>query len=173
MPGAEIRTELDDVQLRELTVEDADALFEVIDRNRAHLHRLGDYRFPQEYSADDVQRKLSDASDEKLRYGIWVGGRLSGRIDLVPIAPPHWSIGYFLAEQVTGRGIATATCIALAPVAREAGAVDLYGGVTLGNDKSCAVLRRAGYELIQTMSNRTRRWLPLAAEATTPVMMDE
>jgi RimJ/RimL family protein N-acetyltransferase len=75
-----------------------------------------------------------------------------------------------LDRNSTGRGLATAACCALSPVARQDGAIDLYAIVTRGNDGSCAVLRRAGYGLIQELPKRTRWWLPLVAEALTPVM---
>lgn len=171
MAANDIGTEIHGVVLRELTADDAPAHFELIDRNREHLQRFGDHDVSGDHSADDIRKHHLGGADGGLRYGIWSHDRLAGRIDLVPVDPPHWTVGYFLDDAATGRGIATAACRALAPVARDAGAADLYAGVTLGNEKSCAVLQRAGFELIQTMPDRTRWWLPLAPDAGPPVMM--
>lgn len=166
-----VQTELPGVVLRELTVDDAPALFELIERNVDHLGAFGDYQFPADYSLLDLVGYFDDPPDDNLRFGIVERGVLAGRIDLNPVSPPHWSVGYFLDAGCTGRGLATVACRALGPIARANGAVDLYAGVTNGNLKSCAVLERAGYRMIQQMPDRTRWWLPLVPEPDSPVMM--
>jgi len=55
-------------------------------------------------------------------------------------------------------------------VARDEGAADLYAIVTRGNEKSRAVLRRAGYVMIQEVATSTRWWLPLQDDPDPPVM---
>lgn len=168
---SEVPTELSGVVLRELGVDDARVLFELIDRNREHLAAFGDYVFPEDYSIDDVVANFENPPDDNLRFAIVAGHTIVGRIDLNPVSPPHWSVGYFLDSAATGRGFATIACRALEPVARANGAVDLYAGVTTGNTKSCAVLKRAGYTMIQELPDRTRWWLPLVEDPDPPVMM--
>ena len=55
-------------------------------------------------------------------------------------------------------------------LARAEGAVDLYAIVRDGNPASCAVLQRAGYQLLQELPGRSRWWLPLADGPLVPVM---
>jgi ribosomal-protein-serine acetyltransferase len=72
-------------------------------------------------------------------------GSLIGRADLVPVDPPRYGLGYWLGEEATGHGYATAAVRALLDHARSLGATDVLAGVTHGNDRSVALLRRLGF----------------------------
>jgi RimJ/RimL family protein N-acetyltransferase len=79
------------------------------------------------------------------------------------VRPLRFGLGYLLAEQACGRGIAT---LAVHTIARHAWqrvrATDLFAGVTHGNLTSVAVLRRVGFERVATFATYDRYHLDQA-----------
>ncbi|OGG54617.1 hypothetical protein A3C20_01000 [Candidatus Kaiserbacteria bacterium RIFCSPHIGHO2_02_FULL_55_25] len=104
-----ITTERDDVLLREYVVEDADAIFLLIDRNREHLSRWGDVtssKYPN--LASVVQSIRHPVSPGRLRMGIWRRNEFVGSVNLQPLpAPYHAEVGYWLGQEYTGSGLMT------------------------------------------------------------------
>nr|WP_240449624.1 GNAT family protein [Streptomyces harenosi] len=143
--------------LRALTPEDADAYYALLDRNRRHLGRLGDYQEESNATPAWVRRHLDQDPGPSLRYGIRLDGELIGRIDLIAVDPPRYGTGYWLDQDHTGAGRATAACEALIDHAVGAlGATDIFAGVTHGNDKSAALLGRLGFEPVADFAHYTR-----------------
>lgn len=165
-----LRTERPDVVLRELSLCDLDAYFDLVDRNRNHLNQRGDYDFEAVATYDDVANYFATPWDTNVRLGIWREDTLVGRVDLVPINPPHWVIGYWLDEASTGQGVATAACRAAIEHSRTLGATEVYAGITNGNAASVGVVTRLGFEHIQDVENRSRWRLPLTDAPPPPVM---
>ncbi|HEX6686527.1 MAG TPA: GNAT family N-acetyltransferase [Candidatus Limnocylindrales bacterium] len=150
--------------LKELTVADADIYYRILDGNREHLSRYGDY--PDEadatiaWVADHLSRPAPD------RYGIWLGRRLIGRVDLVHAAPPRYGMGYWLSHDATGHGYATLACAVLLDHARDRrGATDIFAGLTHGNQRSVALLQRLGFQPIAEFDTYTRFHLRLDSAA--------
>jgi RimJ/RimL family protein N-acetyltransferase len=101
-----------------------------------------------------------------LRFGIRLEGELIGRIDLVPVDPPRYAIGYWLGRNATGKGYATAAAAALIGFAREQlAATDIFAGVTKGNAKSVAVLERLGFQAVAEFESYIRYHLPLTNQS--------
>ncbi|MBF6331425.1 GNAT family N-acetyltransferase [Nocardia transvalensis] len=142
--------------LRELTVADASEYYAVLDRNREHLSRFGDYQQEKAATPEWVVGYFSDPPDGNIRYGIRYGEQLVGRVDLNPVDPPRYGIGYWLDEQHTGRGYAMAACAAVIDHARTLGATEIYAGVTHGNHKSVAVLDRLGFRPVAEFPTHVR-----------------
>lgn len=157
-------------ELRELRREDASALHALKVRNQDRLTRHGDWRIPDDYAVEDVEDELESSEYPKLSFGIEHGDDLVGVVSLTAVTEDMWSIGYFLDAHFTGRGLASAACATVLPRARESGAREIYGVVTKGNDASDAVLKRAGFHLLQTTPRSTRWWLPLTLDPTPPTM---
>lgn len=156
----QLSTAMPGLILRELTVADAGTYYRVLDRNRAHLSRHGDYQDEAdatlEWATDHLSRPVPD------RYGIWLGHRLIGRADLVHAAPPRYGLGYWLSHDATGHGYATTACATLVDHARSRhGATDIFAGVTHGNQPSVALLQRLGFRSIADFDTYTRFHLPL------------
>jgi RimJ/RimL family protein N-acetyltransferase len=147
--------------LRELTATDAESYYALVQLSREHLTAFGDYDGEVSASLDEVRASLSDANERNLRFGIRFDGELVGRIDLVPVDPPRYAIGYWLGVNATGKGFATAA--ALIDFAREQlSATDVFAGVTHGNVKSVAVLERLGFQAVTEFETYTRYHLPLS-----------
>ncbi|WP_199511210.1 GNAT family N-acetyltransferase [Nucisporomicrobium flavum] len=157
-----MRTTIDGLRLRHLDARDAGEYHALVRRNTAHLTRLGDYRDEAAASVDDVTVRLSEPSP--LRYGIVLHDRLIGRVDLVPVDPPRYGIGYWLSEDATGHGYATAAVLAVLEHARSLGATDVFAGVTHGNDRSVAVLRRLGFSRVAEFDSYDRYHLAVVPE---------
>lgn len=113
-------------------------------------------------SHQDLVEELSRATNPNWRFGIFFDARLVGRADLIGVEPARFSIGYWLAEAHTGRGIATAALDALIDFARSnCDAAEIYAGVTHGNRASEALLARLGFEPTDTFDSYTRFRLSL------------
>jgi RimJ/RimL family protein N-acetyltransferase len=165
-----VQTAVPQLVLRELTLGDEDAYFALVDRNREHLTQRGDYTFEGAASRDDIRAYFATPRDDNVRLGLWFEGQLIGRVDLVPINPPNWVIGYWLDSGWTGRGFMTAACRAAIEHARELGATEIYAGITNGNSSSVGVVNRLGFDHVQDVENRSRWRLALIDDPPPPVM---
>ena len=139
-------TAMPDLRLAKLAPADAAAYYALVDRNRAHLTQHGDYLDLGEATPESVLADLTDPEHRNARFGIWLGEHLIGRVDLNPRTPGDFVLGYWLGGEYTGQGYATTACAALIAYGQEAlGARTIWAGVTKGNTRSEAVLRRLGF----------------------------
>lgn len=152
---------MDGLVLRPLEADDADAYFAAVDASREHLAR-GGYEWARSASRQQLTAYLSDPQDSNTRFGVWRRDVFIGRIDFMPVAPPRYSIGYWLAEHAVGQGSATAACRAALDHARSVlGATDVFAGVNHGNTRSVALLRRLGFEHVVDFATYQRFHLRL------------
>jgi len=110
---------------------------------------VGLVRTPHQDEANATTAWVVDNLSQAIpdRFGIWLGQHLIGRIDLVHVAPPRYSLGYWRSYEAPGHGYATAACAALIDYARaQRGATDIFAGVTHGNDRSVALLQRLSFQ---------------------------
>ncbi len=155
-----IATPIEGLVLRPLRGSDAVALHALMAANRAHLTAHGDFATEVAASPAEIAAEL-DADGPHRRFGIVRHGQLIGRIDLIAVDPPRYSLGYWLAEAATGQGFALASLWALCEVARQLGASDLYAGVSHGNGRSVRLLQRAGFVPVERFERYTRFHLAL------------
>jgi RimJ/RimL family protein N-acetyltransferase len=146
------------LELRPLLPGDADRYHALVQQNRAHLTAHGDYLDEVAASVDDVRRELArTAVDPPLAFGIWWDDALIGRCDLVPVDPPRYGLGYWVGASIQGRGLASAAVAALLDYAQtRCAATDVFAGVTHGNERSAALLRRLGFVEAATFERYTR-----------------
>lgn len=144
-------TEQSSVIVRQLRPEHAAAYFEAVDANREHLSQFGDdtaAKYPDLESVEDSI--IHPSNPNKLRFGIWAARVFVGSINARPRtdgAHPDMSkaeIGYWLDSRHTGHGYATTALRAVSSYAADHIGRP-YAWVTEGNDKSVAVLERAGF----------------------------
>ena len=97
-------------------------------------------------------------------FVIEYGGELVGRLTVSGIARGAFQsgdVGYFVAQAVNGRGVATAAVAALVDMAVDPAGLGLHrlqAGTLLSNSASQAVLQRNGFERIGV----ARRYLRIA-----------
>ncbi|HZE37955.1 MAG TPA: GNAT family N-acetyltransferase [Stackebrandtia sp.] len=151
------------LRLRELTVADAADYHDLLRASRDHLTEFGDYDREVNATLDDIREHLADPTDRNLRYGLRLDGALIGRIDLNPVNPPNYSIGFWLGADARGHGYATLAAEALIAHARDAlDATDVWAGVTHGNVRSGRVLDRLGFKRTEDFDTYTRFHLGLS-----------
>ena len=165
-----LETEIPELVVRELVLADEDRYFRLVDRNRAHLNRHGDHQFEADATRADITGYFAAPWDHNTRLGLWLAERLVGRVDLVPVDPPRWVLGYWLDEAVGGRGLMTAACRAVVGYPRTIGATEIYAGITNGNERSVGVVTRLGFRHVQDVEDRSRWRLALVDDAPPPVM---
>ncbi|GAA1240846.1 GNAT family N-acetyltransferase [Oryzihumus leptocrescens] len=147
------------VSLTSLTADLAATYTEVLRRNASHLNLTPSERdrTPEEHAA-----AWADPAEGNIRFAVLLDGRLIGRVDLDPVNPPKYSIGYWIDADHTGRGHATtAVALAVEHALDELGATDVYAGVTHGNHTSVAVLHRNGFTRVADLGTYERFHLPL------------
>ena len=160
--GLVLATSIADVQLRELTVAQARELFALIQRNRAHLTQYGDYEDLAAASLSEIEQYFLDPPDANIRMGIWRRDELMGRVDLNPVAPEVFVLGYWLGSAYTGNGYMTEACRALIDHARSTlGAREFWAGVRHTNPKSQAVVERLGFSVYENLPERARMRLEM------------
>jgi ribosomal-protein-serine acetyltransferase len=146
------------------TGEGAGAYYGLVDRNRGHLTRHGDYTDLGVATPESARASLDNPNGRNALFGIWLGDRLIGRVDLGPRSPGRFVLGYWLGSEYTGRGYATAACAALIDYGKaELGATAIFPGVTKGNAKSEAVLARSGSRAVEDRGTYTLFTLPLTS----------
>ena len=141
------------LELRILEPRHAEALFQLVDTNRAHLREWMPW-VDGTTSADDTAEFI-DASLEQygnqqgLNLGIWYEGELCGTIGYVYWDMIHkkTEIGYWLDRSHTGKGIITRCTQALVDYAFDVlrmNRIQISCGT--GNKASCAVAERLGFK---------------------------
>jgi len=136
------------VELKTLSVHDAENYFKLIDDNREYFGNF-DNLDPNKYqNVKEVVEVLN--SSDKIRHGIYRGGDLIGTINLQGIARQKdktAEIGYLVAEKCAGQGIATEALLRLIG--------DVHGkfkfliaDAHINNIASQKVLEKAGFEKI-------------------------
>ncbi|WP_020576495.1 GNAT family N-acetyltransferase [Actinopolymorpha alba] len=159
----QLSTPIAGLVVRPLAREDAGSYAPLAGRNRAHLGWPGGAETEVDYRRAWDHDFLERSAAATLRYGIWRADELIGRVDLIPVAPPHYGLSYWLDKTATGHGYATAAVGAVLGFARASlGATDVFAGVAHGNRRSVAVLTRLGFQSVLDFETYTRFHLPLA-----------
>lgn len=164
-----LTTSLPGLELVALDARHAEPLFLLLKDNHSHLTAHGDYSDQVSATFEEVLAELHGSTPGGGRFGIMMHNQLIGRIDLVPIAPPKYGTGYWLAQSSTGKGYATAALRAVVHFATvDLGATDIFAGVTHGNSRSAAVMERSGFSPVERFDRYTRYHLPLAIARGAP-----
>ncbi|MFC0680057.1 GNAT family N-acetyltransferase [Lysobacter korlensis] len=151
----ELATSLPGVTIRRLVPADAGVLLALVQKNRAHLTRHGDFAELVDRDLDATTQHLETSPEHA--FGVFTEGSLVGAVSLIPVEPPRYGCGFWLAERASGLGIASAAIRTLLDYARrELSASDVFAGVTHGNVESVAVLERTGFRRIDHFETYTR-----------------
>ncbi len=152
----ELETEIAGLTLRELTVDHAEEYYCLLAANRAHLTQHDDYQEEGSATLDLVRVSLSSSAHGK-RFALWHGGQMAGRADLVAKDPGKFVLGYWLGRKFSGKGLMTYALRALMRHGKDRlGAEEYFAGVTHGNIKSIALLRRLGFDAVADFDTYTR-----------------
>ena len=141
------------MELRPLTLEDADAMLELRIRNREHFltgEPLRDDRF---YTLDAQRAQLRGLEAERLagtreQFAVLDDGALVGYVALGQIFRGSFQnayLGYAISRDHTGRGLATAAVAAGVEEAWRAGLHRVQANVATTNHASQRVLEKNGF----------------------------
>jgi ribosomal-protein-serine acetyltransferase len=138
----------DGVVVRSYTLDDAQALYDLIDANRDHLRPWMIWEKTTK-SVDDTRTFIQSCLDEPVSIegnGIWVDGTLGGGIGLdIDTLSNSGEIGYWLAKEHEGGGIITRACERFFDMAfDELGLHRMELQAAAGNVRSRAVAGRLG-----------------------------
>ena len=159
-PLPNLPTGIPGVELRELTVQDAEAFFDLVQRNRAFLTRYGDYTDLVTKTREEIARDMAPPPAANLRMGIWREGEFMGLVNLYEAAPGIFVLGFWLGEAFTGHGYMTAACQALMVYARRTHTgKQFWAGVRHANFESAAVMERLGFAVYEALPDRKRYWM--------------
>jgi RimJ/RimL family protein N-acetyltransferase len=152
-----IKTSVQNLEMRPLSVEFAFLFFQLVQSNRAHLTRNGDYEDLVASSVQDCEAELSTTRDESLRMGIFFDDQLIGRVDLNPARAGVYVLGYWVSADFAGRGFVTECCRAAIGFARASFSVaEFWAGVRHVNVPSIGVVTRLGFEEFERLPHRSR-----------------
>ncbi len=142
----------DGAELRLLEERHAAELFALADRNRARLRQWlawVDGNTDPAHTAAYIRRSLAAfAQGGAAACGIWVDGAIAGAIDHHDLNASNRSvsIGYWLSEELQGRGLMTRAVRAMCARAfGELGLNRVEIRVAVGNAKSRAIPHRLGF----------------------------
>lgn len=160
---------MSDVAVRPLTQSDAPDLVRLLVANRTFLAPFEPDR-PESYfrvsgQLDRIAGLEADQAAGRGYYGgIVVDGRLAGTVSLSPIvrgAAQSAAIGYWVAEPLCGRGVATAAVREMARIAfGELGLHRLDSSTLVDNAASQRVLAKTGFQRV----GLAPRYLHIAGE---------
>jgi ribosomal-protein-serine acetyltransferase len=144
----------EDADLRQLTMQDAPALFELTVRNRERLRRWMtwvDFVCSEDDTRGFIRESLRNfRSARSLQMGIWLNGSLVGTIGLfrTASAEPEAEIGYWIDEAAEGQGLVTRATRVLTEYAFEQWQVPTVRiRVEPDNVRSRAIPERLGFRL--------------------------
>jgi len=136
--------------IRPFTADDAYELAALLDENRAFLAPFEPSRDERFYSAEGQLERL-EREDQHV-FSIIDEGRIAGAATLSHVVRgplQSANLGYWVAEQANGRGVATRAVSDLIPVAfGELGLHRLEAGTLTDNLASQRVLEKNGFERI-------------------------
>lgn len=141
-----------ELELRSLQLTDAEAIFHLTDANRAHLKQWLpwiDFTQTVEDSAKFIEQTVKkELQNNGFEAGIYYEGQLVGVIGLHAInqANKSTSIGYWLAESASGKGIMTrATKAVVTYCFEELHLNRIEIRAATGNVRSQAIPKRLGF----------------------------
>jgi [ribosomal protein S5]-alanine N-acetyltransferase len=148
--------------IRRLTSEDAGELAAVLVENREFLARSSPVQGRRFFTAEGQRERLE--SDGSERFAILDGGRIAGVVSVSNVVRDPLesaTLGYWVAERVNGRGLATRAVGEVIGIAfEELGLHRLEAATLVDNTPSQRVLEKNGFERI----GLARRYLQIAGE---------
>jgi ribosomal-protein-alanine N-acetyltransferase len=145
-------------RIDELTAKDAPALAAAYRRNRSHLEPWEPARderfFTDEGQAAAVAAQLTAAANgQVLAWLLWHGDEVVGRVNLNNVilgVLRSASVGYWVAEEHQGRGLASGGVEYACAQAQGRGLHRVQGGTLPHNTASQRVLERCGFQYFGT-----------------------
>lgn len=144
----------ENIELKTLSLDEADKLYQLIDKNRA---QIGEWLIwaDKTKSVEDVEKMIQQYAKrrekgEGINFGIWYQTRLIGVISFASIDKDRRKAGiaYWLNSDYQGKGIVTKSCKLLIEYGfNDLGLHRIEISCATGNTKSKAIPERLGFTL--------------------------
>ncbi len=138
------------ITLEPIRAEDTDAFFRMANRPGV-VRWLPDFRMTPTL-AERLARESRDSSflsprEQRRLYGIYRDGSLQGAVALGPVYETDYrpALGFFLAEEAEGKGIASRAVGLALEIMRREGADRLFALTERENLRASRLLERAGF----------------------------
>jgi RimJ/RimL family protein N-acetyltransferase len=143
----------DGLALRQLTPEDAQAYFDLIEYDRAHLSQVHgserDGTADKYKTVEDVRKSIETPENtSKLRFGIWDGDVMVGSNNLTPQDEDNYEVesGSWIGKQYTGQHYAVKARELLVNLAFDRlGYQEIVSRVQIGNTASKKSVEKSGF----------------------------
>lgn len=141
-----------EIELRQLTPDHSQALFEAITHNRDHLVQYVPWVSEVRSEADAKRAILTWGQNgfdgQGWAGGLFFNGQLAGMLDLRPMQSSRVvSMGYWLRRDMQGRGLVTTAATELIRYCTRYGPVNtIYIRSEVSNERSKALARRLGFQ---------------------------
>ena len=150
-----IKTQRLELRIIEPTSENAEIIFDIIEKNRNYLTAWQGH-FGELISVDKVLQKLSHrykqiTENQCVLFGIYKQGNLIGRIRFFNIKEKSCEIGYWLVESENGHGYMGEALAALENELFKFGFSRIILEIDKGNIKSESLAKRNGYILTNVL----------------------
>jgi RimJ/RimL family protein N-acetyltransferase len=134
------------VQLQQLGLSDAPALFDLVEADRSHFKAFGGDFADSVQNVTDAITSIAFTRPDRLRFGIWDEGQLRGETGLMYRAGARAEVSYWVGGEHTQKRYATRAQQLLAAWSFEAGRLtSLYATIHVDNIASRGVAENAGF----------------------------
>jgi ribosomal-protein-serine acetyltransferase len=150
MTGREIilKTDIKNIYLKSLAVEDAESIFTLVKKNKAHLTQNEDYQDLIERDLQTTRLEISKSGVTEESFGIFMQDQILGIATLINYKPTVYGLGYWIGEEFQGNGYMTEAIRSLINFACNRYEVtELWAGIKHSNSSSIALVTRLGFEL--------------------------
>lgn len=139
----------DTISIRQLSLEDVDTYFELVDSNRDHLSQFGDDTAGKYQTREDVKASMENPQPDKYRFGIWDEGVMVGTNNLRVYDGNIAESGSWVGAQFAGSHYAArARKLLLEFALRQLGVSKVVSKIAVGNEASRKSIERSGYKFI-------------------------
>lgn len=139
------------VELRPLSLDDAQRYFDLIQYDTDHLRQFGDVTADKYPDVSSVEHSIVNQPPSVHRFGIWTDEESSKMVGLMKLTETRdtcFEVGYWVGKEYIGNGYARKALAEVDGYAFDSlNATQLEAHVVVGNEASAKTLLAAGYEL--------------------------
>ena len=141
------------VEIKGLTIGDAERYFQLIGFDPDHHRQFGDRTADKYPDVESIERSIADQSESVHRFGIWTNemeSEMVGIIELTELGEGCFEVGYWVGKSHVGNGFARKALKEVETYAfGQLDALQLTAYVDKDNEASKSTVGRAGYQLLK------------------------
>ena len=144
----QLPTNVSSLHLKSLGGHHAEEVYELIQHNRQHLTRYGDYEDLVIKDLDSIRLDIANTPSHESAFGLLLETQMIGTVSLIKYEEYVFGLGYWRAENYSGHGYMTEAVRTLVDFSISSqGATELWAGIKPGNIPSINLAKRLGFRL--------------------------